>query len=101
MEAGQTLLNAYRAYDFIASQNLVNKYELECLDLSYFVKNCDSKGYLKTKLLFFHLDFNPPNSFCGNFYAHYLQGNIKDKGVRVFHLDIRSLQNKVTEVKST
>ena len=35
----------------------------------------------------------------GNFYARYLHGNGKQKGVRVFHLNIRSLQNKVSEVK--
>ena len=39
----------------------------------------------------------------GNFFARYLYGNIdrKDpKGIRVFHLNIRSLQNKVLEVKN-
>ena len=36
----------------------------------------------------------------GNFYARYLHGNGKlQKGVRVFHLNIRSLQNKASEVK--
>ena len=36
----------------------------------------------------------------GNFYARYLHGNGKQpKGVRVFHLNIRSLQNKGREVK--
>ena len=36
----------------------------------------------------------------GNFYARYLYGNGKlPKGVRVYHLNIRSLQNKVGEIK--
>ena len=36
----------------------------------------------------------------GNFFARYLYGNKgQSKGVRVFHLNIRSLQNKVSEVK--
>ena len=38
--------------------------------------------------------------FCGNFYARYTYGNKINKGIRVFHLNIRKLQNKVTEVKS-
>ena len=37
----------------------------------------------------------------GNFYARYLHGNRKlsPKGVKAYHLNIRSLQNKVWEVK--
>ena len=37
----------------------------------------------------------------GNFYGRYINGNIKSipKGVRVYHLNIRSLQNKVGEIK--
>ena len=37
----------------------------------------------------------------GNFFAKYLHGNIKKtvKGIRAFHVNIRSLQNKVGEVK--
>ena len=37
----------------------------------------------------------------GNFFAKYLHGNIKEnsKGIKAFHVNIRSLQNKVDEVK--
>ena len=39
------------------------------------------------------------NMFCGNLYAHCTNGNIINKGVKSFHLNIRSLQNKVSDVK--
>ena len=34
-------------------------------------------------------------NFSGNFYARYFNGNGRDSGIRVYHLNIRSLQNKV------
>ena len=39
--------------------------------------------------------------FIGNFYARYINGNIRNisKGLLVYHLNIRSLQNKVNEIK--
>ena len=38
--------------------------------------------------------------FTGNFFAHYLNGNGRNSGVRVFHLNVRKLQNKVAEIKN-
>ena len=40
--------------------------------------------------------------FTGNFYARYVNGNIvnSQKGLKVYHINIRSLKNKVEEVKS-
>ena len=35
-----------------------------------------------------------------NFYARYINGNIKTSGIRNCHLNIRSLKNKVFEVKN-
>ena len=37
----------------------------------------------------------------GNFYARYVNGNIKNnpKGIKVLHVNIRSLQNKVQDIK--
>ena len=38
-------------------------------------------------------------NFTGNFFARYINGNGRIKGVRVYHLNIRKLQNKVSEIK--
>ena len=45
--------------------------------------------------------YNPRNQLVGNFYGRYVNGNGKGlpKGVKVYHLNIRSLYNKVEEVK--
>ena len=40
------------------------------------------------------------SKFTGNFHARYLNGNGRNSGVRVFHLNIRKLQNKVSEIKN-
>ena len=42
-----------------------------------------------------------PSSFVGNFYSRYIHGNIINsrKGLTVYHINIRSLQNKVCELK--
>ena len=37
--------------------------------------------------------------FGGNFFARYLNGNGRTTGIRVYHLNIRKLQNKVSEIK--
>ena len=40
-------------------------------------------------------------TMTGNFFARYINGNISkaSKGLKVFHVNIRSLQNKVNEIK--
>ena len=38
-------------------------------------------------------------NFTGNFFARYLNGNGRNKGVRVYHLNIRKLLNKGSEIK--
>ena len=38
--------------------------------------------------------------FSGNFFARYFNGNGRGNGIRVYHLNIRKLQNKVSEIKS-
>ena len=45
--------------------------------------------------------YTPRKQLVGNFYGRYINGNGKDspKGVKVYHLNIRSLFNKVMEVK--
>ena len=51
------------------------------------------------------IDYNTGYQFVramtGNFYARYLNGNIKNspKGIKVLHLNVRSLQNKVVDIK--
>ena len=40
------------------------------------------------------------SKFNGNFFARYLNGNGRTRGVRVYHLNIRKLQNKVSEIKN-
>ena len=39
----------------------------------------------------------------GNFYARYINGNIinSGKGLSMYHINIRSIQNKVSEIKRT
>ena len=39
-------------------------------------------------------------SFGGNFFARYLNGNGRTNGIKVYHLNIRKLQNKVAENKT-
>ena len=39
------------------------------------------------------------SNLTGNFFARYMNGNGRNSGVRSFHLNIRKLQNKVSEVK--
>ena len=40
------------------------------------------------------------SNLIGNFYARYMNGNGRTKGVRVYHLNIRKLQNKASEIKN-
>ena len=45
--------------------------------------------------------FNTTNFFCGNFYAKCTHGNIKQsKGIKICHINVRSLQNKTNEIKT-
>ena len=39
-------------------------------------------------------------NLTGNFFARYTNGNGRNTGVRVYHLNIRKLQNKVSEIKN-
>ena len=37
--------------------------------------------------------------FSGNFMARYFNGNGRENGIRVYHLNVRKLQHKVSEIK--
>ena len=42
------------------------------------------------------------SSFTGNFFARYVHGNISNsaKGLKAYHVNIRSLKNKIGEIKN-
>ena len=69
-------------------------------------ENCNTQVQKKTKLVQFlfsrseHFSWVYWSSLTGNFFARYINENVKYKGVRVFHLNIRKLQNKVSEIKN-
>ena len=65
-------------------------------------ENCHTQVQKKTKLdqnlfsLSEHFGWVNWTRLAGNFFARYINGNGRNKGVKVYHLNIRNLQNKVS-----
>ena len=79
----------------VISHVLVNIGSSNCFESSLEEK---SMFHLHTQKTYIRWNFW--SKFTGNFYARYMNGNSRDSGVRVFHLNIRKLQNKVSEIKN-